>query len=452
MSQGTAHASLAGEEPLEALRGPLTDLGTRGLLPEDCPDAAAALDRATAFLRAVGDDHAGGAALVAFAPVEALALAVRGDLDRLVIVDDEPTLGFVTRAIDNLGLAACMVSASRLDALAPGLPRFDLVVRAGDGSALQRSELVVSPAPRGSLRPWRLTPRDLADLLADPAPGPWEPLGGGGDFLVYRRGGELLRVARHPALGRAMMREQALLQWLAPRLPQAVPALTLYIDETALFFRGPLLLGRAPAPEEFDDVLTAELAEVIAALHRAPVASAPPAATLAHRLDTAPRRCWRRLLAKIDYDALARGRELGRDRLAALRWLLPGMPAAVIAAMGSLLVDEPPAPPAAQCVIHGDLGNNLLVDDAGRLAALLDWTDAGLGDPARDLGYLATLGGGRHLAALLRRYPRSQSLDDHRRLTFYRRHEALVGALDLVADGVDPGPWLPRICEAFIDV
>lgn len=39
--------------------------------------------------------------------------------------------------------------------------------------------------------------------------------------------------------------------------------------------------------------------------------------------------------------------------------------------------------------VHGDLHQeNLLADDGGRLAAVLDWGDAGWGDPSRDFVYL----------------------------------------------------------------
>ncbi|MGH7576372.1 MAG: phosphotransferase, partial [Longimicrobiales bacterium] len=57
--------------------------------------------------------------------------------------------------------------------------------------------------------------------------------------------------------------------------------------------------------------------------------------------------------------------------------------------------------------IHHDLGpEHLILDpDTGRLVGILDWTDAILGDPARDFVFLVTWRGWSLVEQVLNSYP-----------------------------------------------
>lgn len=65
------------------------------------------------------------------------------------------------------------------------------------------------------------------------------------------------------------------------------------------------------------------------------------------------------------------------------------IPAAHRDAVGAFLEEAPPpaAPRAALVLCHDDLGiEHVLVDDAGAVTGVIDWSDAAVADPAGDLG------------------------------------------------------------------
>ncbi|KQO65135.1 phosphotransferase family protein [Curtobacterium sp. Leaf261] len=100
-------------------------------------------------------------------------------------------------------------------------------------------------------------------------------------------------------------------------------------------------------------------------------------------------------LHRIPWDSLGlRGRPQGanlrqRDRLAMLVADQDGAPPAAFADVDAWLVRHAPAESGA-ALVHNDfrLGNVLLAPDAPRVAAVLDWELAAIGDPLVDLGYL----------------------------------------------------------------
>ena len=391
-------------------------------------DADAANLRASAFLAEHADADA---VLAAFAPIEALALALAGPPAWLLVLDDAPNLEHVRRVAGARGVVLCTVTPDQLARLDPRtLPAFDLVVHAADRVPPVPPRLracAVAPTPAAPARPWHTAPADAG----------WRPIGEGGDYLCYRRDDEVLRVARHPTLLHALRREQTLLAWLAPQLPFAVPkVLAIDVGDTHLFARTSLLTGRPLTQPTLSNELADDLAAFLAALHAAPLAAAPPTVTALRRLDITPTRAWARLRARIARYLLHRG----HDRLAAL---LADLPPRTLAALERWLATPPVDGPVALAYVHGDLVTNFLVDD-GRLSGVLDWGDSTVGDPARDLGSLAALGGAATLDRLLARLPA-----DRRRVAHYWRLELVDIACDLASVGRPLAPLLPRLQEAF---
>ncbi|WP_329567169.1 aminoglycoside phosphotransferase family protein [Kitasatospora sp. NBC_01266] len=184
---------------------------------------------------------------------------------------------------------------------------------------------------------------------------------------MYRLGEDLVvRLPRTPGAALDVPREHHWLPRLAARLPVAVPApLGLGAPGEGYPFAWsvyrwlpgePPTVGRIPAP----DLLAADLADFLTALHGLDPTGAPPAwraETLASR-DAATRAAITKVHGLIDTHA------------ATARW-------------NTAL--RAPARTAAPVWIHADLqpGNVLLAD--GRLSAVIDFGCAGLGDPAVDL-------------------------------------------------------------------
>ena len=128
------------------------------------------------------------------------------------------------------------------------------------------------------------------------------------------------------------------------------------------------------------------------------------------------------------------------------------IPVAFLERFDRFLALEPPPPPDRLAFAHLDLTpEHLRMADGGELVGLLDWTDAGLGDPMTDLGFVAAWGGTAFVGALLDAYPRSLSADEHARLAFHRRRETLVNVVDMVAAGDSIEEWIPVVEQTFAD-
>ncbi|MFD6890907.1 aminoglycoside phosphotransferase family protein [Streptomyces sp. NPDC059957] len=188
---------------------------------------------------------------------------------------------------------------------------------------------------------------------------------------MYRLGGDLVvRLPRTPGAAGDVGMEHVWLPRLAPDLPAAIPApigmgrpAEGYPWSWSVFGWVP---GGNPVPGRIaePDLLAKDLAEFISALHRADPAEAPAS----YRSET---------LADRDAETRAAIAELGASADADV----PTGP--VTALWEEALRAEPwPGPPVW---IHADLqpGNLLLAD--GRLAAVIDFGCAGLGEPAVDL-------------------------------------------------------------------
>ncbi len=185
----------------------------------------------------------------------------------------------------------------------------------------------------------------------------------GTDNALFRLGADL--VVRLPVVDWAVddvAKEQHVLPLLAPHLPLPVPE-PVAGGEPGAGFPWPWwvyrwLPGRTPLPA--DDV-AADLARFVVALRSASVAAGPAASR------GGP-------LAPLDAQV--------REQAPLLADLLD--PADALAVWEQAL-EAPPwdGPPVW---VHGDLGlGNLLVDEAGRLSAVIDWGACGVGDPAVDL-------------------------------------------------------------------
>ncbi|MDI3258178.1 MAG: phosphotransferase [Sinobacteraceae bacterium] len=136
-----------------------------------------------------------------------------------------------------------------------------------------------------------------------------------------------------------------------------------------------LAVGCMPGRQEGDlfcppprEALALQLAQQLAALHRAPVAEVATAANLCTRSHTreemnAELAASRTIIAKLDVPSQTVG--------IALDWLQANLPQ-----LGE-----------ATALIHGDVGFHNIMVEGETLTALLDWELAHLGHPAQDLGY-----------------------------------------------------------------
>jgi aminoglycoside phosphotransferase (APT) family kinase protein len=188
---------------------------------------------------------------------------------------------------------------------------------------------------------------------------PVQPLGTGLDHRVYAVGDTL--VAR---FGQCAAREAALLTAIAPRLPLVVPV-PIAVDADA----GCLVQPRLPGMP---------LLYLPRASRRA---FAPHLLAFANALH-----------------ALSPGVDVPKDDAALEEWLVEAratwaavrdkVPASRREAIEAVLATSAPMQRATRVLIHGDLGAEHVLVDAGRITGVIDWSDAVIGDPALDHGRL----------------------------------------------------------------
>ncbi|GII85047.1 aminoglycoside phosphotransferase [Sphaerisporangium siamense] len=208
---------------------------------------------------------------------------------------------------------------------------------------------------------------------------PLEPLGpAGSDHVIYRLGDELsVRLPRHAGAIRQAEKEAEWLPRLAPHLPLAIPV-PVAVGEPAFGYPWPWavsrwLEGEAATVEALADSTRAavELAEFLTALQRFAPEDVPAAGTRAE-LTARP-------LADRDHAT--------RAAIAAAGGVFDtaAMTALWDAALSARPWDRPPV------WFHGDFhtGNLLTVD--GRLSAVIDFGELGVGDPACDMTIAFTL-------------------------------------------------------------
>jgi aminoglycoside phosphotransferase (APT) family kinase protein len=191
----------------------------------------------------------------------------------------------------------------------------------------------------------------------------------GWDNVTFRLGRDLaVRLPRIAGGAELLRREQEWLPRLGPRLPLSVPVPV----RRGVAGAGypwpwsvvPWLPGRTAAEERVAPDQAPVLGSFLAALHCPP----PP---------DAPRNSWRGIPLSAVTDV--------ETRLAALEGAVPGGRRArtELARLWQLARATPRDVPEA--LVHADLHPRNVVVDGGRLAAVLDWGDLTLGDPATDL-------------------------------------------------------------------
>jgi macrolide phosphotransferase len=222
----------------------------------------------------------------------------------------------------------------------------------------------------------------------------------------------VLRIPRRPDVAAKVADERRILDFVHPRLPVAVPDWRIAGPELVAY---PLLPGRpgltldaAGQPVWHYDTASPQygrsLAEVVASLHRLdPVAAAAagvPAET--------PEQVRRRWAADLE-------RVLGEFDVAA-----------ALAARWRAWVDDDGLWPRRTVLTHGELyPAHLLLDDSSRILSVLDWTTAGVGDPALDLMYQHLIAPPESFAATVRAY---EELTGRHEPRLADRCEALVAA------------------------
>jgi aminoglycoside phosphotransferase (APT) family kinase protein len=203
------------------------------------------------------------------------------------------------------------------------------------------------------------------------------PLGAGLDNTAYDVDGafvvRLNRLADTAERSAQVRREARLLSTVAARSPVPVPEpVVIAEDDGCLVY--PRLPGRplldVPAPRLAAHAvgIGAALGRLLTALQAIPAAEAAEVADV----DDTPLDEW-----------LAEARLLAAE-------LDGAIPAAHRPAVEAFLDAAPPPPSERLTLSHNDLGiEHVLVDEeTGRITGIIDWTDAAITDPARDLGLI----------------------------------------------------------------
>lgn len=197
------------------------------------------------------------------------------------------------------------------------------------------------------------------------------------DNDIYRLGDHMaVRLPRRASATVSIGKEHAWLPRLAPALPTPIP-LPIARGEPAAGYPyswGVVqwLGGAPPGPaDQASERLAQDLARFVAALHAVDPADGPR---------FGPHNHWRGAPLK-GFDPEMRRRFQQLDDLSDI--------AAIAAAWDQGLAAEPSSDPPVW--IHGDLKSTNLLSSNGALTGVLDWSLAGLGDPACDLALAWTL-------------------------------------------------------------
>jgi len=256
------------------------------------------------------------------------------------------------------------------------------------------------------------------------------PLHGGWAHWTFEVDGEwIFRFPRNPAVAAQTVKELSLLPLLAGKVGCSVPMpVWRGTHRDRPFFGYRKILGR---PLDAQDIgerpeLTEELAQALRQLHFFPAEDARQATSAKGTVES-----WRE-----KYERL---RATARDRVGPM-----------LDAWASQVMDERFAEFVANlhfapALVHGDLGpEHLLVDNTGRLAGIIDWEDASVGDPAIDFAGLWRSAGAQVTRRILAAYQTTDDAPMEERVTSYawiaNVHDALhgldVGDADLVARSI----------------
>jgi aminoglycoside phosphotransferase (APT) family kinase protein len=190
-----------------------------------------------------------------------------------------------------------------------------------------------------------------------------DDFGGGWDNHAELVAGRWVdRTPRRPDTEPQLLREAALLPWLAPLLPLPVPVPRI-VSEVPLTVRHAYLEGgRCPGTSAAHG---AALGEFLRALH-----AVDPKEAVRHGAR----------------DAASSRAELLDNLGRMTREVLPLLPARLGAA-GQALLERLAAPLASPCLVHGDLGPEHIRVTGDRVGGVIDWGDSCVADPALDLAW-----------------------------------------------------------------
>ena len=106
------------------------------------------------------------------------------------------------------------------------------------------------------------------------------------------------------------------------------------------------------------------------------------------------------------------------------------------------------APP---CVLHGDFrGGNVVVDPAsGRLAGVIDWGNAAIGDPALDFASLVLWRGWAFVRRALAAYGAPADAGFLGRVRHHAQTQSVQALADTLRRRADPALHLSEVCNAF---
>jgi aminoglycoside phosphotransferase (APT) family kinase protein len=235
-------------------------------------------------------------------------------------------------------------------------------------------------------------------------------LGEGLDNAAYEINDELIvRSSKEPdpaSRGEAIRREAALLAAVAGLSTLPVPE-PIFVDAEA----GVLAYSKLPGlplmehPVADPARLAPALGRFLGRLHRAPLEKIEQ---LVER-DFYPPTAWR------------------EDAERAYREIEGWVPAADRGLVEDFLGSAPPAEPSAAAFCHNDLGaEHVLVDvGAGAVTGVIDWTDAAIADPARDLALIYRDLGPEVFDLTLAHYDGRFDDTDRERAAFYARCKLL---------------------------
>lgn len=228
------------------------------------------------------------------------------------------------------------------------------------------------------------------------------PLGEGTDHCAFDVGGlHVFRFPKTEEAADALAIEARLTRWLAPALPLAIPSYQFFGQPSDRFprvFAGyarlagiPALLVDPDAPDRPDQIdipaIGHELGRFLRALHGMDVATAE---ALGLPADDDPTLAAWSSVALADLDLASAHGHIDPSARAGWERVLATRPAAG-------------ARPAR--VIHGDLAaEHVLLGAHGAPAAVIDWSDACVGDPALDIAGMIHWGGARLLSLTLATY------------------------------------------------
>ncbi|MBO0774499.1 MAG: phosphotransferase [Actinobacteria bacterium] len=268
-------------------------------------------------------------------------------------------------------------------------------------------------------------------------------LGAGWDHELFCLGGEwILRFPRRAERVPWLTRETGIMPIIAAALGPKVPAFELIGQPDGLFpypFVGYRRLPGVAAdqiPVAAPQSLAADIAELLSALHRIDPDRVPPAP---------------------DGRGRPTGDELRAELTGAAQLARPLLAPGLRSAAEPYLAGRVPEPPqdGPRRLIHNDIcPDHVLVDaSTGRLAGLIDFTDAVAGDPVVDFTGLIGVGGYHFISQVVARY--GLPLDDG----FAARLEWLTRVLTLTwlaeAAAHDPGAipkhlsWVARAFGAW---